>query len=160
MKWPFKCTKSSKLRVFIFKFLHRRLATNTFLKKMGLVDDEICIFCQSERENLFHLFWECAKTELFWNSIFSWFQSCKIISKEVNLQVDVALGLRPDNSKQKLQVNFLFLLSKYFIWLSKLKERLPRLDEFLPFVKLTYQIEKIDPQSKDKWKPLLPFLNS
>ena len=29
----FKCTKSSKLRVFNFKFLHRRLATNTFLKK-------------------------------------------------------------------------------------------------------------------------------
>ena len=44
--------------------------------------------------------------------------------------------------------------------LSKLKERIPRLDEFLPFVKLTYQFEKIDPQSKDKWKLLLPFLNS
>ena len=156
----FKCTKSSKLRVFNLKFLHRRLATNTFLKKMGLVDDEICIFCQNERESLFHLFWECAKTELFWNNIFSWLQSCKIISKEVNLQVDVALGLRPDNSKQKLQINFLFLLSKYFIWLSKLKEHIPHLDDSLPFVKLTYQIEKIDPQSKDKWKPLLPFLNS
>ena len=75
----FKCTKSSKLRVFNFKFLHRRLATNTFLKKMGLVDDEICILCQSERESLFHLFRKCAKTELFWNSIFSWLQSCKII---------------------------------------------------------------------------------
>ena len=133
----FKCTKSSKLRVCNFKILHRRLATNTFLKRMGLVNDEICISCQSERESLFHLFWEiCTKTELFWNSIFSWLQSCKIISKEVNLQVDVALGLRPDNLK-------------YFIWLSKLKERIPRLDEFLPFVKLTYQIEKIDPQSKD-----------
>ena len=32
----FKCTKSSKLRVFNFKFLHRRLATNTFLKKWDL----------------------------------------------------------------------------------------------------------------------------
>ena len=93
-------------------------------------------------------------------AFFTYFGNGKIISKEVNLQVDVALGLRPDNSKQKLQINFLFLLSKYFICLSKLKERIPRLDEFLPFVKLTYQIEKIDPQSKDKWKPLLPFLNS
>ena len=112
---------------------------------MGLEDDEICIFCQSVRESLFNLFWECAKLSSF-GTAFSWLQSCKIISKEVNLQVNVALGLRPDNSKQKLQINFLFLLSKYFIWLSKLKERIPRLDEFLPFVKLTYQIEKIHNQ--------------
>ena len=103
-KMAFKCTKISKLGVFNFKFLHRRLATNTFLNKMGLVDDEICIFCQSERESLFHLFWECAKTKIFWKSIFSWLKSCKIISKEVNLPVDVALGLRPDSSKQKLQI--------------------------------------------------------
>ena len=51
----FKCTKNSKVIVFDFKFLHRRLATNTFLKKLGLVDDEVCNFCHSERESLYHL---------------------------------------------------------------------------------------------------------
>lgn len=32
-KLPFQCTKISKLLVFQFKLLHRRLATNNFLKK-------------------------------------------------------------------------------------------------------------------------------
>ena len=30
---PFECTKISKLRVFQFKLLHMKLATNDFLKK-------------------------------------------------------------------------------------------------------------------------------
>ena len=111
----FKCSKNLKLIAFNFKFLHRRLATNTFLEKLGLVHDEVCLFCQSERESLYHLFWECEKTKLFWRNIFSWLQSCKIVSVGDNLQVDVALGLRPDNSNHKSQINYIFLLSKYFI---------------------------------------------
>ena len=51
-----KCTKSSKLLVFNFKFLHRRLSTNTFLKKIGRADNEMCSFCQNEIESLLHLF--------------------------------------------------------------------------------------------------------
>ena len=39
-----------------------------------------------------HLFWECGKTKLFWKSIFSWLQACKIVSKEGNLQVDGCFG--------------------------------------------------------------------
>ena len=118
------------------------------------------VFSVRVREKAFFTYFGNAQKLSSFGTAFVWLQSCKIISKEVNLQVDVALSLRSDNSKQKLQINFLFLLSKYFICLSKLKERIPRLDEFLPFVKLTYQIEKIDPQSKDKWKPHLPVLNS
>ena len=43
---PFECTKISKLRVLEFKLLHRRLATNDFLKKINLRDNDLCNFCQ------------------------------------------------------------------------------------------------------------------
>ena len=33
---PFKCTKITKLITFQFKLLHRRIATNSFLKKIGV----------------------------------------------------------------------------------------------------------------------------
>ena len=82
---------------FNFEFLHRRLSTNTFLKMIGITEGETCTFCQNEAGILFHLFWECEKSHLFFNSVFSQLQSCKIASKEDNLQVDVALGLRPDD---------------------------------------------------------------
>ena len=53
----FERTKSSKLRVFNFKFLRRRLSTNDFLYKIGLSDNDKCTFCKRETETLFHLFW-------------------------------------------------------------------------------------------------------
>ena len=65
----FECTKSSKLRVFNFKFLHRCLSTNDFLYETGLSDNEKCTFCKRETETLFHLFWNCESIQLFWNKL-------------------------------------------------------------------------------------------
>ena len=53
----FQCTKSTKLISFNFKFLHRRISTNDFLKKIGLVDSKKCMFCEKEAEKLARLFW-------------------------------------------------------------------------------------------------------
>ena len=70
---PFECTKISKLRVFQFKLLHRRLATNDFLKKkIKLRDNDLCNFCQIEEETLIHLFWNCTGTSCFWHNFRLW----------------------------------------------------------------------------------------
>jgi len=66
---PFECTKISKLRVFQFKLLPRRLATNDFFKKIKLRDNDLCNFCQIEEETLIHLFWNCTITSFnFWHN--------------------------------------------------------------------------------------------
>ena len=38
----FLCTRESKLRTFQSKFLHRRIATNSYLFKVGITSDIIC----------------------------------------------------------------------------------------------------------------------
>ena len=98
----FQCIKSTKLVTFNFKFLHRRISTNNFLKKIGLVDSEKCTFCERETEKLAHLCWACPKTQYFLTSFKVWRQSCQVIAKETPLEPDTALGLRPDSSKHKL----------------------------------------------------------
>ena len=103
----YQCTKSTKLIVFTFKFLHRRLSTNNFLKKIGLVDSEKCTFCQEETEKLIHLFWECPKIQSFWITVSLWLQSCKVIEKETSLKLATALGLKPDSSEYTLQISSL-----------------------------------------------------
>ena len=154
----YKCTKSSNIVVFNFKFLHRRLSTNSFLQKIGRTDTEMCSFCQNEKESLFHLIWECSKTCFFWNSVFSWMQSCNIIDKENIPQADTCFGLRPDASKYSLQINFCFLTSKYFIWLCRFKECNPMLDQYLRYLQHIYELEKNDTSTRKKWEPLLPSL--
>ena len=91
----FQCTKSSKLITFNnYKLLHCHLATNTFLKKIKVLEDGKCTFCHSEAESLLHFFGKCEITQDFWISVFSLLQSCQIIN--IFPQVHTALGLRPD----------------------------------------------------------------
>ena len=52
---PFWCTKETKLREFQFKFLHRRIATNDFLYKIGIKQSDSCTFCGEVTENLVNI---------------------------------------------------------------------------------------------------------
>ena len=61
----FWCSKETKLREFQFKILHRRIATNDFLYKMGIKQSDSCMFCGEATENLGHLFWSCKYSNAF-----------------------------------------------------------------------------------------------
>ena len=108
------CTRSSKLIDFNYRFLHRRLATNSYLQKIGIREDNNCTFCHNEKEDLMHLFWQCEKTTIFWQNLLLWLQSCQILTTENNLHLETALGLKPDSSNFKLQINFCCLLNNTF----------------------------------------------
>ena len=69
---PFLCTRESKLRVFQFKLIHRRISTNRYLFKVGLSSSEQCSFCENTSGSLLHPFWECPKTKVFWNEVIKW----------------------------------------------------------------------------------------
>ena len=71
-KLPFYSTKATKLIIFQFKLLHRRLATNDFLNKIGIRENDICTFRRTEKESLFHLFWTCSETSSFWRDFMKW----------------------------------------------------------------------------------------
>ena len=49
----FLCTNESKLRLFQFKLLHRKLATNYFLFKIGIKSNDRYSFCKESSETLF-----------------------------------------------------------------------------------------------------------
>ena len=152
------CTKSSKLIDFNFRFLHRRLATNSFLQKIGFREDGTCTFCHDKKEDLIHLFWECEKSRIFWNDLSVWLQTCHMLSKENHLGRETALGLKPDNSNFKLQINLFCLMAKHYIWIRRSKEWYPTQNNFLPFLKHMHQLENNTPSNSKKWKPLLSSL--
>ena len=78
-----------------------------------------------------------------------------VIAKETLLQLSTALGLKPDNSHYKLEINFCCFHAKYYIWLCKLKECPPKLPNFLLYLKHINEIEnKVNITSQKKWEPL------
>ena len=130
-----KCTKSTKLIEFQFRFLHETLATNVSLVKMGYKDDIRCTFCHEEAENFTHLFWFCGKIELFWKHLIASLKDSNFLSDDYLLNNLVVLGLKPDTSKNKAAINFVLLLARFYIWLCRSKGNIPTIENFKPFLK-------------------------
>ena len=54
------------LRDFQFKVLNYITCTNILLKKMGIVQSDLCTFCNLTKENSEHLFFSCSFSFKFW----------------------------------------------------------------------------------------------
>ena len=130
-----KCSKSTKLIEFQYRFLHQILATNVSLVKMGYKDDIRCTFCHEEAENFMHLFWSCSKIEHFWKHLIASLKDCNCLSDDYVLNNLVVLGLKPDISKNKAIINFVLLLARFYISLCRSKGNIPTIENFKPFLK-------------------------
>ena len=75
---PFRETVDSRSRDFQFKVLHRYLATNKFLHKIGVVPSSLCTFCEREGESIEHLLIECDYSNKFWQDLINWFNMIDI----------------------------------------------------------------------------------
>jgi len=64
-----------------------------------------------------------------------------ITSEHYTIEPLVALGLKPDSSKNYQQINFSFLLAKYYIWMRKRKETSPEAEGFFQYMKSIYDVE-------------------
>ena len=154
-----RCTKSTKLLNFHYRFLHRILPTNVLLTKIGLKQDPNCTFCSNSPESLIHLFWYCMNVETFWENLIERLKESKLVPRNYPKQITVFLGLRPDTSTFSLQLNFCFLLARYYIWCCKTSNKTPRLQSFIMVLKSQFYIESYQTrENSKKWQPLLPIL--
>ena len=131
----FNCTKITKLNTFQFKLLHRRLATNDFLKKIGIKENDMCTFCRSEVESLIHLFWSCNVTSRFWQSFKQWLTTDKGIAdiETINFTSTIILGLNTKVFKKK-QLDIYFLMARYYIWICRTQGKDLNFQNFTNFV--------------------------
>ena len=127
----FLCRKISKLIVFQFKLLHRRLATCSFLTKINLTDNERCTWCQNDTETLIHLFWTCNISTLFWQDFKQWAVNHGELSNTANLTPYLVLGLNPNKNKR---LDFYFLIARLFLWVCKTHNTFPNIENFPLFL--------------------------
>ena len=156
-----QCTNSSRLIEFQFKLLHRRIPKNSFLQKIGLKESGNCSFCGVELETLTHLFWDCDETQFFWAKVVAWLKGCKLVQKSYILKITTALGLRPDTSNFKLQIDYCLLQARFFVWCCKVKEKIMSWINFKQILKRNFEIETAGHPNKlelKKWTLLSPFL--
>ena len=125
---------------FQYKVLHRVVALNPLLFKMGIKDNDKCTFCNDEKETIQHMLYRCKKVRKFWKQVKDWFNS--IIDGDINiLETDVIFGNLTDLPHVK-ECNAIIILGKYFIYGCKLKENIPILPNFLRRIKSELEVEK------------------
>ena len=64
------------------------IATNSFLHKIKISDNNLCTFCKCETETITHIFYDCVQVNLFWNDFVQWFNAIENdykISKKIVL---------------------------------------------------------------------------
>ncbi len=142
-----------KTKNFQFRFIHDILSNNYWLKKWKITEDDTCVFCKREVENIEHLFWNCTFIEYFWNL----FRQTYVEKIDLNIDKNtVFLG------SSHVLLHTLICLAKQYIYECKFKECIPFFPQFVSRVNYLQQIElhiaRDDKQIEkwiDKWEPLL-----
>ena len=130
----------TKIRNFQFKFLHRRIATNTFLSKVGISDAAFCYLCKTDKETSIHLFWECPVIKTFREKVQCFFVSIHLIPASHVLDIFECLGFKRE--KDSILVSHCLLLAKYYIYCCKFKNVSQSIREYAQLLKCNLEIEK------------------
>ena len=139
---PFLSTSETKLRVFQFKFLHRRVATNDFLLKIGKKETDSCSFYAGSPETLRHRFWHCRSTQTFWNNVSQWTSENLDLTNLIFTPITqgLCLGLI-DNISNRLLHHFL-LIPRHYTYSCKLRNTIPMVQVYTQLVIRSMEIEK------------------
>ena len=123
-----KCTIESKLRSFYFKVFHTVIAFQDFLFKINQPDSPDCSFCHIKPEAIVHIYSEYDLVTPLWQEINTIFdlQNGDIVSDNVSK----IFGIHGNSF-----LTYIFLCTKYFIYLCKFQDKNPNVCSLKFFLK-------------------------
>ena len=91
-------------------------------------------------EDINHLYWECPIVQHFWSQL-NLFLERNNIRIEITFK-NISFGIIEKQTPRVMLINFIFLLSKYFIHKCKLTNDMPIFESFVNYLKQRKQIER------------------
>lgn len=135
-----KTTSETKLKALQFKLLHRILPCNEWLFKNNLVNSSSCSFCNYQTESLQHLFWDCHIVKSIWLQLFECLKNLNIINdNKTFLSCKKLIQGCPSNP---LNIEHIILMTKEYIYSSKLSGNEPNIEPLLQMIKYKIKLEK------------------
>ena len=144
LKWKeiysllFKVALDTKSQEFQCKVLNRYLVTNTFLKKIGIIDSSACSFCGVNDESLKHLFVTCLFTAMLWEKLVIW---CNNINIKVESLSAVDIFGDWQRKEDLLLLNHIILIAKRYIYYCRINNSKPLFNVLLVRIKSVYLLE-------------------
>ena len=130
----------NKIEELQYKILHRYVATNKLLYKIGKRDSPRCNQCFLYPETIPHMFYECNVIRNFWFRIEEFLQG-KLNNRTILLERDILFRYNNEgNEILENLVNRIILLGKFYIYKNKIKEKEITPLEFIAMLQTKYNI--------------------
>lgn len=141
---PYQITHEVQLQSFAYKIMYRIIPCRVYRKQLRVLDNDKCGRC-AEKEDIFHLFFECQVVKRFWDSLATWLGGKSGIDEfpEDLAEEEFLLGVIEREGDFSL-FNYIILFAKFFIYkttIFNLGE--PELFQFLSELKSRLTIERL-----------------
>ena len=98
--------------------LNNALYLDKHLYIFKLSDTKLCSFCNQEDETVIYLFSNCSKSKTLWNSLKEFFKDT-INLPSLTYPQSAIFGFLQTDQELFLTINYLLLLFKYYIYVSR-----------------------------------------
>ena len=130
---PHRLITDVRTRVFQYKFLQDILVNKYWLFKWNISNDNICILCKNDKDNLNHRFWECIYVKQFWIDFNNYY--------ERRLEMKVVKEMVFFGYENMLLCTLIFA-AKQYIHCCVCREEVPKFTQFLDKVCYMKSIEE------------------
>ena len=117
----YKVSKEPYLQSFQYKIINRTTNCRYNLWKWNITSNARCLYC-TEIDTIEHHFYYCSASTRFWNEVIQWLQN-KINCSGVLSVCEILFGLINAEKDIFNAVNFIILLGKWYINISRTVER-------------------------------------
>ena len=125
-------------RSFLIKFFNKAIGTNTEFVRVGHTETTKCSYCSSEKQNYYHLFWECEAVAEFRDAI-----SSKWILDNPLTLANWSFGIFEDNTPRNNAISFIALEANEYIYRSNWAKEQLSLSKFKSSI---YACERVEYQ--------------
>ena len=130
-----------KLKWFQIRLMTRILGTNIVLFGMNIRNDDICSFCNEERETIEHLFSECNVIWNLLNAFKSKLIELNIVDRSFRFD-DVMLLFGFVNERQDTSFEYVMSVLRYYIYKCRCEGSFPSLGAFQTYLSHKLKVEK------------------
>ena len=118
-----------------FKILNEIYPTNEFLRLKFNLDVNNCVFCETNIENLEHVFFFCDMVQPFWRDMQNWLWSREVELPSLTVKI-IRFGIFLENKEFDFICNFLLCLGKFFIHKCRWLKSRPNFNQWMNEFKL------------------------
>ena len=135
-------TNDIQHRWFQYRLIHRILPTQRYLYLTKIVDSPICNLCSEDEQDISHLFFECNIAQLFWGQLETLLKRKCHHCQNVRISKQLVIFGTTENFISDKIFDQIILLAKHYLYICKLEDGFPNIDQFIVRLKNRHKVEK------------------